>query len=181
MPRRDQLQTVRQAIGPAADPVQAVLMALRRIGRASDLHSKHLAKESGLTVPQAVVLQAIRTLGEVTTRRLADSVDLSQATLTVILDRLEQRGLIERYRSATDRRVVHARLTGASRALLRRGPPLLDQGFTDAFRALHPTAQRRIVGTLEQVASMMGVDRIGDLALLAGDQTTETDPRKAGC
>jgi len=170
MPHRDQTPISRPAAAPVPDPVQAVLIALRRIGRASDLHSKHLAKDSGLTVPQAVVLQAIRALGEVTTGRLADAVDLSQATLTVILDRLEQRGLIERYRSATDRRVVHARLTAAGRALLRHAPPLLDQRFTNAFRALDPAAQRRIVGTLEQVAAMMGVERIGDLALLAGDQ-----------
>jgi DNA-binding MarR family transcriptional regulator len=148
------------------DLCQDVVVALRRISRASDLHSKHLAKVSGLTVPQAIVLQAIRTLGEVTTGRLAGHVELSQATLTVILDRIEQRGLIERYRSAADRRVVHTRLTADGQALLRCAPPLLDQRFTDAFRALEPQERLRIVRNLEQVASMMGVERLGDLALL---------------
>src|SRR3546814_11753090 len=72
----------------------------------SDLHSKQLAREVGLTTPQVVLLQAVRDLGEVTTGQLSRRVSLSQGTVTTILDRLESRGLVERYRSAADRLAV---------------------------------------------------------------------------
>ncbi len=56
----------RDRSGPALNPEdssQEVLSALRRIIRATDMHSKRLAREVGLTTPQTVVLQAVRDLG----------------------------------------------------------------------------------------------------------------------
>ncbi len=37
-----------------------VLVSLRRIIRATDLHSRKLGKETGLTTPQLVVMRAIQ-------------------------------------------------------------------------------------------------------------------------
>lgn len=163
--------TVRRArYGGDDDATRAVLIALRRIIRATDLHSKQLARDVGLTMPQVVVLQAVRDLGEVTTGQLSRRVSLSQGTVTTILDRLEDRGLVERYRSAIDRRIVHSRLTRHGRAVLRRAPPLLHERFTEAFRRLSPERQRRIVATLDEVAAMMGAAEL-DAAPLLDTQT----------
>lgn len=137
-----------------------VLVALRRIIRATDLHSKRLLKISGLTTPQVIVLQSIRDLGEVTTGQISAEVSLSQGTVTSILDRLEKHGLIERYRSLSDRRVVHARLTASGEAVLRKAPPLLHERFMDCFAELSPARQHQIIATLNEVAEMMGA---GDL------------------
>lgn len=145
---------------------QAVLSALRRIIRATDLHSKQLARDTGLTTPQVVVLQAVRDLGEVTTGLLSRRVSLSQATVTTILDRLETRGLIERYRSNADRRIVHSRLTRQGRAILRKAPPLLHERFTEAFQALSPARQKRLLATLDEVAVMMGAAQLDAAPLL---------------
>jgi len=148
------------------DRADDVLIALRRIIRATDLHSKQLTKTSGLTIPQVVVLQSIRDLGEVTTGKVSERVSLSQATVTSILDRLESRGLIERYRSNADRRVVHARLTKEGRAVLRKAPPLLHDRFVTAFAALDTSRQNRIVEVLDEIADMMGAGDIDAAPLL---------------
>ena len=71
------------------DRLEQVLVSLRRVIRATDLHSKHLAKISGLTAPQILLLQAIRKLEGAPVGQLAKEVSLSQATVTTILDRLE--------------------------------------------------------------------------------------------
>ena len=63
---------------------------LRQIIRAIDLHSKRLSKESGLTGPQLILMRSIRELGEVTIRELSNHTNMSQATATTILDRLER-------------------------------------------------------------------------------------------
>jgi DNA-binding MarR family transcriptional regulator len=152
------------------EPSRAVLTALRRIIRATDLHSKQLSRDVGLTTPQVVVLQAVSDLGEVTSGQLSRRVSLSQGTVTTILDRLESRGLVERYRSAADRRIVHSRLTRRGRAVLRRAPPLLHERFTEAFRRLSPERQSRILTTLDEVAAMMGAAEL-DAAPLLDSQT----------
>lgn len=137
-----------------------VLIALRRIIRAIDLHSKQLEKHSGLTIPQIVVLQSIQELGEVTTRQLSEHVELSQGTVTTILDRLEARALIERYRSTVDRRIVHSRLTAQGWAKLRSAPPLLHERFVARFSARDAADQERILTAMREAAEMMDA---GDL------------------
>lgn len=138
------------------DAAQDVLVALRRIIRAVDLQSKRINKASGLTTPQILILRAIDTLGEVTTGRLSDTVTLSQATVTTILDRLEGRGLIERYRSTVDKRVVHTRLTTTGRRALKKAPPLLHERFVEAFSSLDHASQKQMIATLDEVAVMLG-------------------------
>ena len=148
------------------DRCHEVLVALRRIIRATDLHSKQLFKQSGLTTPQIVVLQSVRDLGEVTTGQISERVNLSQATVTSILDRLEGRALVERYRSVTDRRVVHTRLTREGRAILRKAPSLLHDRFVDEFSALSRSRQARIIDVLEEIAEMMGAEHLDAAPLL---------------
>jgi len=149
--------------GSKARPPQRyreVLITLRRIIRAIDLHSKQLEKQSGLTIPQIVLLQSIEDLGEVTTRQLSEQVELSQGTVTTILDRLEARGLIERYRSTIDRRIVHSRLTVQGGSRLRGAPPLLHERFVARFSARAAADQKRILTAMQEVAAMMDA---GDL------------------
>ncbi|KAL8188453.1 UNVERIFIED_CONTAM: hypothetical protein K2H54_000139 [Gekko kuhli] len=81
-----------------------VLVALRQIIRAIDMHSKRLIKEAGLTSPQLLLLKGIDELGQISMRQLADHTNMSQATATTIMDRLESRQLVQRIRSETDKR-----------------------------------------------------------------------------
>lgn len=145
---------------------QRALIALRRIIRATDLHSKRVRQESGLTVPQVVLLQAIRVLGEVSGRQLAEEVSLSQATVSTILDRLEGRGYVERYRSPHDRRVVHVKLTALGQETLERAPPLLHVRFVEALERLPAKERKVILQSLERVAEMMGAESVDAAPLL---------------
>jgi len=49
---------------------------------------------------------------------LAEAMDVSQASATGIVDRMEQRGLVERGRDAEDRRVVRVAITDEGRRLV---------------------------------------------------------------
>ncbi|WP_330221435.1 MarR family winged helix-turn-helix transcriptional regulator [Marinomonas phaeophyticola] len=102
--------------------IQDVLINLRRIIRATDLQSKWISKTCGLTIPQIMVLRSISSLGDVTVKKLSDEVSLSQATVTTILNRLEDKKLVERVRSVADKRIVHARLTAESLHVLKNTP-----------------------------------------------------------
>jgi DNA-binding MarR family transcriptional regulator len=142
------------------DKIDNVLIALRRVIRATDLHSKQLVKISGLTTPQILLLQSIRDQGEVSVGELANNISLSQATVTSILDRLEKRGFIYRERSEQDRRKVHTYLTGTGEAALKKAPKLLQESFIRQFRDLHDWEQTMIISSLERIAQMMGAEHI---------------------
>lgn len=142
------------------DKIDQVLIALRRVMRATDLRSKQLVKTAGLTTPQILLLQSIRDKGEVTIGELANNISLSQATVTNILDRLENRKIIYRERSSKDKRKVHAFLTANGKEILKNAPTLLQESFIHQFSDLHDWEQTMIITSLERIAHMMDAEHI---------------------
>jgi len=142
------------------DQLDQVLTSLRRVIRATDLHSKRLAKETGLTAPQILLLQAIRRLEGAAIGQLANEVSLSQATVTTILDRLEKRGYIERARSTVDKRKVHVHLTDEGIEVLRDAPTPLQEQFARQFNDLQEWEQTMLITALQRVAQMMDAEHI---------------------
>ncbi len=140
--------------------IDEVLVALRRIIRATDLHSKYLAKTTGLTAPQILLLQTIRNKGQVTIGELAREISLSQATVTTILDRLEKRNFVYRQRSTEDKRKVHAYLTQTGMETLRSAPTPLQDQFARQFSDLKGWEQTMIISSLQRVAQMMDAQHI---------------------
>jgi len=135
-------------------------VSLRRVIRATDLHSKYLAKTTGLTAPQILLLQTIRDKGQVTIGELASEISLSQATVTTILDRLEKRKLVYRERSSQDKRKVHAYLTDSGIETLQAAPTPLQEHFTRQFGDLQNWEQTMIIASLQRVAQMMDAQHI---------------------
>jgi len=142
------------------EDIEEVLVSLRRVMRATGLHSKYLARTTGLTTPQILVLQAIRDSGPVTIGTLADKVSLSQATVTSILDRLEKRELVFRERSDQDKRKVFANLTETGQETLKNAPMPLQEQFARQFLELEEWERSMIVSALQRVAHMMDAQEI---------------------
>ncbi len=139
---------------------EQVLINLRQIIRATDLYSRRLSKEVGLTAPQLLVLQAIQTLGAVSISKLSQEISLSQATVTNIIDRLESRNLVARHRSTHDRRVVHATLTEAGSDKIQLAPTPIQATFGKRFAKLEDWEKSMIVASLQRVARMMNAEAI---------------------
>ena len=143
-----------------------VLVSLRQIIRATDIHSKRMVKSSGLTIPQIMVLKAIHELGDVTIKRISAEVSLSQATVTTVLNRLEERGFVERVRSCVDKRVVNVRLADKGATALDSAPSLLHEKFIENFESLAEWEQTQILSSLQRVASMMDAEEIDAAPIL---------------
>jgi len=94
----------------------------------------HELSKCGITVPQAIVLDVIRntpkTIGEI-----SKEIDLSNSTVSGIVDRLERNGLVERQRDQQDRRVVWVALT-KDRAKLDHYPVIQERYFGELFSNL---------------------------------------------
>jgi len=151
------------------DPTEAVVSTLRQIIRATDLQSKQLTKKYGLTGPQLILLKEIYKAPEKQISEIAQKVCLSQATVTSILDRLEQQGFAERHRSEIDKRRVYIRLSPKAEDILKSNPSLLKEEFTDRFSKLADWEKNMILSSLQRLASMMNDKDVQLPPLLASE------------
>ncbi len=155
---------------------EQILIALRRVNRAIDLHSRKLAQTHGLTSPQAVVLKAAATQHPLTTGELADRVSLSQATVTDILKRLEQRGLIERRRDTRDRRRVLVSVTQDGQQLVATAPPLLQERFLRRFEQLKDWERNLLIASIQRTAELMDAEELDVAPMLSNGPICPPSP-----
>lgn len=148
-----------------------VLVSLRRIIRATDLHSRKLGKRTGLTTPQLVIIKAIAELKDPTVSDIAKAVSLSLATVTTILNRLEANELVHRERSSIDRRRVIVTLTEKGEAMDASAPKPLQDSFVGRFTKLEVWEQHQIVAALERVATMMDAEELDAAPLLLSGES----------
>lgn len=148
-----------------------VIIALRRVIRAVDLHSRNLVESHGLTGPQALILKALQD-GRLNAGELASRVSLSQGTVTDILNRLEQRSWVKRVRDSRDRRRVVVRITAAGLSKLEKSPPLLQESFIQRFNALKDWEQTQLLASLQRIAGMMDAEDIDASPVLSSGSVT---------
>lgn len=72
----------------------------------------------GLSLTQLHILNLVEGHGEMAMSRLAEMLDVSLSNATGLIDRVVERGFVERFRVSSDRRVVMVRLTPAGRQTL---------------------------------------------------------------
>lgn len=140
--------------------IKSVLVALRRIMRATDIHSRYLIKHSGLTMPQLILMQALSKHSNSSISELAKLINLSQATVTTIVFRLEKQFLIERKRDTNDKRRFNLMLTKKGKTALKNTPTLMQEQFINRFGKLELWEQTQIISTLQRVAHMMDANDI---------------------
>lgn len=68
-------------------------------------------EDAGITMPQSFVIGALLENGEMKISELGVITNLSNSTISGILDRLEKQQLVVRTRSETDRRAVYVKVT----------------------------------------------------------------------
>jgi DNA-binding MarR family transcriptional regulator len=104
------LQASREAaLREIADGISA-LASRRRCAVARRVH------HSGISLGHLQILWILQEHGPLPVSRLADWLGIGVPNATGLLDRMEQRGLVERVRDGEDRRVVLARMTNPGRA-----------------------------------------------------------------
>ena len=139
---------------------EELLVALRKVIRAIDIRSKELSRDVGLTGPQLIVLQEVGKHPGVMVKEIAQSITLSPATVTSILDRMESRGHVNRVRSTQDKRKVGVFLTDAGQLLLDKAPLPLQEHFLKRFNAIEGWEQSQMVATMQRIATMMDAQKL---------------------
>jgi DNA-binding MarR family transcriptional regulator len=142
------------------DSADAVVSTIRQIIRSIDLQSKQLTKKYGLTGPQLIVLKEIYKSPGKKLSEISRQVSLSQATVTSILDRLEQQGFVERQRDITDKRKVNVLLNEKAQNILKTNPSLFQEEFSNRFEQLAEWEKSMILSSLQRLSEMLNAENI---------------------
>lgn len=156
------------------DISEDILIALRRIIRAVDQHSRTLVASHGLTGPQALLLTEIVRNGTLTGSELAARVSLSQATVTDVVKRLETRGLLQRHRDEKDKRRIQLQATDEGVVLVQRSVPLLQERFQHRLADLRDWEQTQLLASLQRVAELMNAEDLDAAPMLTSGAITAT-------
>ena len=146
---------------------EQILIAIRRVIRAVDQHSKKLVQSHGLTGPQAVILNELVKNGPMTGSQLGKNISLSQATVTDIVRRLEQKGLLTRARDSVDKRKFLLLPTKSAKQMMLASVPLLQQSFTERLTELKDWEQTQLLSSLQRIAEMMDAEDLDAAPMLA--------------
>jgi DNA-binding MarR family transcriptional regulator len=139
---------------PLANLEEEVFLNVLRTGDALLQREVEILRTEELGFAQYNVLRILRGAGErgASCGDIAERMVNRDPDLTRLLDRLEARGLVERARLATDRRVVVAKVTAKGRSLLGR----LDDRVADAHREQLRHMSRE---QLERLAELLALAR----------------------
>jgi DNA-binding MarR family transcriptional regulator len=96
----------------------------------------------GVSMAQLHIMYTLQRAGEMTMSHLADVLNVSLSNATGLIDRMEERGFIERYRVPTDRRIVLVRVTPSGQAMLGEADALSDELLRSVLGRL-PASQLR--------------------------------------
>lgn len=154
---------------------EELLLALRKVIRATDLYSKQLNKLAGLTAPQLLILREVAAAPEgITASAVAQNITLSPATVSNVIDRLEHKQFIRRERSTQDRRRVVLWLTEAGAQRMHAAPRPLQEDFIERFQDLEDWEQSQLLAAMQRIAGMMNAERLDAAEVLDVGSYVET-------
>jgi MarR family transcriptional regulator, 2-MHQ and catechol-resistance regulon repressor len=156
---------------------ERALSAYINLIRASDsLVSKASAQleQSGITLGQFAILEALHHLGPMCQHALAHKLLRSGGNVTLVVDNLEKRGWVRRERQKDDRRMVQIHLTPKGARLIAKVFPEHAVAITQIMNELTGQEQeelRRITGKLGHGAETFCLERLKKEIHHDSDQT----------
>ena len=122
---------------------------LNDVARLLRTYADHKAAQFGMTRAQWAVLVRLDRAEGLNQSELADMLDLQPITLTRLLDKLADSGLIERRPDPGDRRAKRLFLTPAARPLLEHLSGVGEEMMAAVLDGLQPQTVEQMIGQLD--------------------------------
>jgi DNA-binding MarR family transcriptional regulator len=141
--------------GPSQDSIREIVYQIRRLMQAAELYTKELNKKYQVSAPQLSSLLALYEYGPLPPSQIAKLIMVNSSTVTGIIDRLEQKGLVERTRTSLDRRVITIELTEAGQKMAEGAPPPIQEKIVNGLQSLNPGQIKQIINGLNMLTHML--------------------------
>lgn len=140
------------------DDVARSMNAIRSVVRALRLNTRSIEAKLGISLAQLFVLQQLADKPVDSLNELAERTATHQSSVSVVVRRLVERGLVTREAANADRRRVQIALTSAGKALLRDAPSTVQNDLIAAMSRMAPEQQHTLAELLETWVLAAGVD-----------------------
>lgn len=149
-----------------------ILTKLRQIIRSIHMESKRIEKQYAISIPQLLTLQylAQQVNYQSSARELKEHLQLNASTISGILSRLEQKGLIARLPRFRDKRVAYVALTEKGMTLLEQAPTTLFERLSEALEKLPAEDIASLHQHLDFLVTAMGAQDIDASPILTSHE-----------
>lgn len=140
------------------DDAASVLDNLRWLVRALRVTSHSVERDLSITGAQLFVLREVAAEPGCSIRRLSKRTLTDPSSVSVVVSRLVERGLIARRKNAADARRTELSLTARGERILSRAGEPFQARLVHALRALPPARLKRLATDLATVVHNVGAD-----------------------
>jgi DNA-binding MarR family transcriptional regulator len=145
-----------QSTASSRSDLTAALDAIRRIVRVLRQSSARTERELGVGGAQLFVLHQLASAPAGSVNQLAERTYTHQSSVSVVVRRLVEQGLVARRPGADDARRRELRLTAAGRRVVERAPMPVQVRLIQGLGALRPTELANLSRLLRRVVQGMG-------------------------
>jgi len=142
---------------PIEHRAKEIIFSIRKLMQAGEFYTKELNKKYQVSAPQLNCLLSLYENGPLPPSQIAKHIMVKSSTVTGIVDRLEQKGLVKRFRNSPDRRIITIELTDSGKNLAQNAPPPIQQKIIDGLKKLSKDELDQIILPLTKLTDMLDV------------------------
>ncbi|MGP4107703.1 MarR family winged helix-turn-helix transcriptional regulator [Virgibacillus sp. L01] len=126
-------------------------VVLMRASKSVEERIKKDIKSYGVSITEFTILEALYHKGDLTVNQICDAVLINSGSMTYVIDKLQQRGLLERITSEEDRRVIHVRITNQGKELMDDIFPQHEKVIEKVFKDVSPEELESVIDILKRI------------------------------
>jgi DNA-binding MarR family transcriptional regulator len=142
---------------PIEHCTKEIIFSIRKLMQAGEFYTKELNKKYQVSAPQLNCLLSLYENGPLPPSQIAKHIMVKSSTVTGIVDRLEQKDLVKRFRNSPDRRIITIELTDSGKNLAKNAPPPIQQKIIDGLKKLSKNKLDQINLSLTKLTDMLDV------------------------
>jgi len=150
------MSTLPPAVGPSPEDVTTVMDSLRSLVRALRISTRAVEKEIGISGAQLFVLQQLLDSPARSVNDLAQRTSTHQSSVSTVVSRLVDRGLVRREPSADDARRMEISITERGRLLVEAAPLTAQMRMQAAMRHMGAERVQALAAGLEALVRESG-------------------------
>ncbi|MBI0579160.1 MarR family transcriptional regulator [Neobacillus cucumis] len=126
-------------------------LVLMQTSKAIHERIKEEMTKNKLSITEFSVLEVLYQKGKQTIQQIGHCILISSGSMTYVIDKLEQKGLLKRNDCPNDRRVIHVTLTDKGNQFMEEIMPKHHELIEDMFHSLNSDEAETLVRLLEKV------------------------------
>jgi DNA-binding MarR family transcriptional regulator len=152
-----------------------ILIKIRKIVRSVDIESKKIQKEYGVSIPQVLCLNFLKssTNFQATQSEIKKFLNLNASTVSGIINRLEKKGYLARLPKSIDKRVVNIVLTSDGYKALSTMPSLLHETLSKKLQQLNDKELTTVEEGLEILVKILEIEKVEASPLITTGSSLE--------